>query len=85
MQGFPMLTVSSWMPSDPLWALCMAVNIYLAFYHHYSGKDLKRLEKWYFVVCYGLPLIPAVVLLCIKTEERGRIYGAAVVFDSYQC
>jgi hypothetical protein len=63
----------------------MAVNIYLAFYRHYSGKDLKRLEKWYFVVCYGLPLIPAVVMLCIKTEERGPIYGSAVVFDSHQC
>lgn len=69
----------SWMPTDSLWSFCMAVNIYLAFYRRYSAEDLKRLEKWYLLLCYGLPLILATALSLIKTSERGRIYGPALV------
>jgi hypothetical protein len=57
----------------------MAINIYLTFYRRYSGNELKRLEKWYFLLCYGLPLALATALSVIKTTERGRIYGPALV------
>lgn len=67
------------MPADTLWSFCMALNIYLAFYKKFSAEDLKKLEKWYFSFCYGLPLALAIVLQVIKTKERGRIYGPALV------
>jgi hypothetical protein len=60
----------------------MAVNIYLAFYRKYSAENLKKLEKWYFLLCYGLPLVVATVLSLIKSAERGRVYGPALVSTS---
>jgi hypothetical protein len=69
----------SWMPADSLWSFCMALNIYLTFYRRYTEEDIKKLEKWYFLLCYGLPLVLATVLISIKTDERGRIYGPALV------
>ncbi|KOS48219.1 hypothetical protein ACN38_g808 [Penicillium nordicum] len=74
--------IQYWMPTDSLWSFCMAVNIYLTFYRRYSGEDLKKLEKWYFLFCYGLPLILATTLSVIKTTERGRIYGPALIWCS---
>jgi hypothetical protein len=69
----------SWMPADSLWSFCMALNIYLTFYRRYAEEDIKKLEKWYFLLCYGLPLVLAVALISINTAERGRIYGPALV------
>jgi hypothetical protein len=63
------------MSADALWSFCMALNVYLIFYKGYSAKDLKDMEKWYFLLCYGLPLPLAVALLLVETEERGKIYG----------
>lgn len=40
---------------------------------------LRKLEWKYLVCCYGIPLVPALVYLCINTYERGKIYGSAVV------
>jgi hypothetical protein len=57
----------------------MALNIYLTFYRRYAEEDIKKLEKWYFLLCYGLPLVLAVALISINTAERGRIYGPALV------
>jgi hypothetical protein len=37
-------------------------------------SNLKKLKKWYFLLCYGLPLPLAIALLLIETEERGKIY-----------
>lgn len=67
------------MPTDSLWSFCMAVNIYLTFYRRYSAEDIRNLEKWYFLFCYGLPLILATTLSLIKTTGRGKIYGPALV------
>ncbi|KAJ5094908.1 hypothetical protein N7532_007199 [Penicillium argentinense] len=71
--------IQYWMPADTLWSFCMALNIYLTFYRRYSAEDLRRLEKWYFLLCYGLPLALATALCIINTTERGRIYGPALV------
>lgn len=67
------------MPADSLWSFCMALNIYLTFNRRYAAEGLMRLEKWYFLLCYGLPLVLATVLILIKTDDRGRIYGPALV------
>ncbi|CRL29435.1 GPCR, family 2-like [Penicillium camemberti] len=74
--------IQYWMPTDSLWSFCMAVNIYLTFYRRYSAEDIKKLEKWYFLFCYGLPLILATTLSLIKTAGRGKIYGPALIWCS---
>ena len=57
----------------------MAVNIYLVFFHHWNTHQLQGLDRKYFVVCYGVSLIPATVYLFIETNDRGKIYGGAIV------
>ncbi|KAJ5103611.1 hypothetical protein N7532_004140 [Penicillium argentinense] len=74
--------IQYWMPTDSLWSFCMAANIYLAFYRKYSAENLKKLEKWYFLLCYGLPLVVATVLSLVKSTERGRVYGPALIWCS---
>lgn len=62
----------------------MALNIYFALYKRYSLADLKSLELRYFVACYGVPLIPSITLLRVKTNNGGRIYGPATVWNGTQ-
>ncbi len=68
------------MPADAYWTLAMAVNVYMTFFYNYGERDLRRLEKWYFLSCYGVPLLPAVVYLCINTPDRGHMYGNATIW-----
>ncbi|KAL8776317.1 MAG: hypothetical protein Q9213_008318 [Squamulea squamosa] len=65
---------------DAYWAFCMAINIYLVFFRSYNTKQLRGLDHKYFVTCYGFSLIPAITYLFIKTKERGKIYGGAVLW-----
>ena len=60
----------------------MALNVYLTFYKRYTAAQLKSLEWKYFLGCYGIPLIPSIILLCIHTNELGRVYGPAVVYKN---
>lgn len=57
----------------------MACNVYLTFFKQHDAAALRKLELRYLALCYGLPLIPAVVFLCIDTAERGKIFGSANV------
>lgn len=67
------------MPADSLWTLAMACNVYLKFFHHYSMSQLRGLEPRYLALCYGIPLIPAMIYLFVKDGARGKIYGPADV------
>lgn len=67
------------MPADTLWMFSMALNVYLTFFHRYSGEQLIALEPYYLAFNYGVPFIPAMVFVFAKTEERGRIFGDATV------
>lgn len=58
----------------------MACNVYLTFYHKYDAARLKKVEKWYFLLCYGLPLVPAIVYIFVQTPGKGRIYGNAFLW-----
>ncbi|KAL8788525.1 MAG: hypothetical protein Q9195_007264 [Heterodermia aff. obscurata] len=42
-------------------------------------QQLRGLDRKYFVACYGLSLIPAIVYLFVDTKDRGKIYGGAIV------
>lgn len=57
----------------------MALNVYLTFFKNFNASDLRRLEKWYFVFCYGIPLIPAMIFLILDATADLGIYGHATV------
>ena len=66
------------MQSDPWWSFAMAINVYMVFFF---GANPKRLSYWwaYCLICYGVPLIPALWLLLLRAEDGGRVYGNATV------
>ncbi|KAI1827862.1 G-protein coupled receptor [Xylaria intraflava] len=76
-QGF---LIQQFLPSDALWAFAMSLNVYLTFYAKFDAKKLRRMEKWYLLFCYGLPLPAALSFLFISTKAKGRIYGDAVLW-----
>ncbi len=85
-----MLTVFTFhrfMPADSLWTLCMACNVYLTFFKNRNAIELRKLEKWYFLFCYGFPLpAPLIYLILDHTKNRHgrRIFGPATV-SADQC
>jgi hypothetical protein len=68
------------MPADAYWTLAMALNVYLTFYWKYDAADIRNLEKYYILACYGLPFIPAVTYLFIDTQKSGPMYGNATIW-----
>ncbi|KAN0080896.1 hypothetical protein V8E54_004100 [Elaphomyces granulatus] len=66
--------------SDALWTFCMACNVYLTFFHRYSDTQLKRIEWKYFLLCYGFSFFPAFILLFVRTDALGPVYGSAVLW-----
>jgi hypothetical protein len=58
----------------------MALNVMLTFYYHFGAEDLRRLEKYYFMCCYGIPLIPGLVFVFVQTPEKGHVYGNATLW-----
>ena len=65
---------------DCYWALCMALNVYLALFRSWTQERMQAQEWKYLSACYGLSIGPAVAYLFIKTEERGRVYGPAILW-----
>ncbi|GAB1318055.1 Cyclic AMP receptor 1 [Madurella fahalii] len=72
--------IQVFMQGDAYWALSMAINVYLTFYHKYDARMLRRMEIPYFLCCYGLPFIPGFTFLFVSTESAGRPYGNAVLW-----
>ena len=68
------------MPAYAYWTFAMALNVYLTFYYKYGAAELRRLEKYYFLCCYGLPFIPALAYLFVTTEAKGHMYGNATLW-----
>jgi hypothetical protein len=68
------------MPADALWAFCMALNIYFAFHtRKFSTVNFRQLAFYYLLVCYGIPLLPAVVFLVLDLCTDAGFYGDATV------
>lgn len=76
----PSNTNYRFMPADAVWTLAMAANVWLTFYHKYDSDQLRSLEKWYFVLCYGIPFVPALAFCFVSGEGRGQIYGNATLW-----
>ncbi|KAK3386128.1 hypothetical protein B0H63DRAFT_192370 [Podospora didyma] len=71
--------IQVFMQGDAYWALAMAINVYLTFYHKYDARSLRKMEIPYFLCCYGIPFIPGFTFLFIS-NENGRPYGDAVLW-----
>ncbi|PNS21595.1 MMS19 nucleotide excision repair [Sphaceloma murrayae] len=65
---------------DGLWAFCMAINVYLAFFRGFSVEQFKRLDMWYLLFCYGLSFLPALIFVFVSATDRGRVYGPATIW-----
>lgn len=53
----------------------MAVNVYMVFFFSANPNNFLRYWWAYFIVCYGIPLVPSLVLLF----SSGHMYGNATV------
>ncbi len=68
------------MQGDAYWALAMAINVYLTFYHKYDARMLRKMEVFYLACCYGIPFVPGFTFLWVSNQRAGRPYGNAVLW-----
>lgn len=76
-QGF---LIQMFVPADALWNLAMAINVYLTLFKKYNAQQLKALEWKYHLMAYGAPFVIAFIFIFVENEERGKIYGPAVLW-----
>ena len=67
------------MPADSLWTFCLAFNVFLTFHPLKWNIKLRSLEPIYCVLCYGIPLVPALIYLVMDVAYGMDIYGNATV------
>lgn len=67
------------MQADPWWSFAMAFNVFLVFFNNANPSKFQEYKWIYCVVCFGGPLLPAIVLVSIRDEERGPVFGDAAV------
>lgn len=68
------------MPADTFWALAMATNVYLTFYHKFDARMLRKMEIPYLICCYGIPFTIAMGIAFVSSPEKGRMYGNATLW-----
>ncbi|KAI0911829.1 hypothetical protein F4823DRAFT_560584 [Ustulina deusta] len=68
------------MQSDPWWSFAMAVNVYMVFFFSANPNNFLRYWYAYFIVCYGIPFIPALWLLLVRDGIGGNVYGDATIW-----
>lgn len=61
----------------------MAFNVFIVFFRGVSPDVFRRWLWLYCLLCYGLPFIPAIVFLVYRPDDRGLIYGDAIVSIPY--
>ncbi|KAL7803524.1 G-protein coupled receptor protein [Trichoderma aethiopicum] len=73
-QGF----IFEWfMQSDPWWSFAMAFNVYLVFFHNANPASFRKRIWIYCLICFGGPLVPAIVLVSIRDDAKGPVFGNA--------
>lgn len=58
----------------------MAVNVYLTFFHKFDAAGLRKMEVPYLIICYGIPLVPALAYLRVSREGYWKVYGDATLW-----
>ncbi|KAI9695156.1 MAG: hypothetical protein M1820_008862 [Bogoriella megaspora] len=77
---FQAIFIQWFMPADALWTSAMAINVYLTFFRGYTPSMLHGLEKWYLVICYGIPFTPALTYAIMQATGPYPIYGDAAIW-----
>lgn len=67
------------MQSDPWWSLAMAINVFLVFFCNADPRMFRKYAWLYCIICFGGPMIPAIVLISIRNSPKGLMYGDAAV------
>lgn len=70
------------MQADAWWACAGALNVMLVFFYRYNAEQLRRLNPIYWLICYGIPAIPAVFSLIFRKNGK-QMYGDATVSFLY--
>ncbi|KAF2964219.1 hypothetical protein GQX73_g9347 [Xylaria multiplex] len=68
------------MQSDPWWSFAMAVNVYMVFFFSANPNNFLRYWYAYFIVCYGIPFVPALWLLLVRDGKGQNVYGDATIW-----
>ncbi|KAJ2990125.1 hypothetical protein NUW58_g3110 [Xylaria curta] len=68
------------MQSDPWWSFAMAVNVYMVFFFSANPNNFLRYWYCYFIVCFGIPFIPALWLLLVRDTTGKGVYGDATIW-----
>jgi hypothetical protein len=67
------------MQADPWWSFAMAGNVFLVFFYNVNPSTFRQYAWAYCLVCYGGPMATAVILIAIREDDRGLLFGDAVV------
>ncbi|QUC19358.1 uncharacterized protein UV8b_03599 [Ustilaginoidea virens] len=68
------------MQADPWWSCAMAVNVFLVFFNNANPATFRKYTWIYCVICYGGPMIPSVVLISIRGDPKGPVFGDAALW-----
>ncbi|KAI1065395.1 hypothetical protein LB507_001104 [Fusarium sp. FIESC RH6] len=68
------------MQSDPWWSLAMAINVFLVFFCNADPRMFRKYAWFYCIICFGGPMIPAIVLISIRNSPKGLMYGDAALW-----
>ncbi|KAF1974435.1 hypothetical protein BU23DRAFT_117269 [Bimuria novae-zelandiae CBS 107.79] len=79
---FQGILIQWFLMADTLWVFTMALNVMLVFFRGYDSRQLLRLEKWYFLFCYGGPGAIAIAYIIMNRygAYRGKIIGPATIW-----
>ncbi|KAK2612728.1 hypothetical protein QQS21_001179 [Conoideocrella luteorostrata] len=67
--------------ADPWWSCAMAINVFLVFFNNANPATFQKYTWVYCIVCFGGPMIPAVVLVSIKDDAKGPVIADADSFS----
>ncbi|CBX94804.1 hypothetical protein IAQ61_009462 [Plenodomus lingam] len=76
---FQGVLIQWFMSADACWDFCMATNVLLVFFFGYNSDQLHKLEKWYFLLAYGIPGIPAIIFVILDHTGQS-VVGPAVIW-----
>ncbi|KAG5990325.1 hypothetical protein E4U43_004308 [Claviceps pusilla] len=76
-QGF----IFEWfMQADPWWSCAMAVNVFLVFFNNADPSLFQHYTWVYCIICFGGPMVPAVVLVSVRGDPKGPMIGDAALW-----
>ncbi|KAF2691619.1 hypothetical protein K458DRAFT_286597 [Lentithecium fluviatile CBS 122367] len=77
---FQGILIQWFMMADSGWVFCMALNVMLVFFRGFDSRQLRRLEKFYLLACYGIPGIISIVYIILDHAGPKRIIGPATIW-----